>query len=144
MIGWLAMLGQMRFVILGSVGAALSTSIFLSLKKVIFKMARRSTGSSSSSSRNSSKNSYGRSNCTNAVWSKASHVRGLDPNLYRRDAYRNVMYRHSYGKTSAMGWQVDHQKPKSLGGSDHLRNLQALNSSVNMSKGNSTVKRTRN
>lgn len=45
------------------------------------------------------------------------------------------MYKPSYGKTSAMGWNVDHSKPQALGGTDHLNNLQPMNSRANSSKG---------
>jgi 5-methylcytosine-specific restriction endonuclease McrA len=34
-----------------------------------------------------------------------------------------------------MGWQIDHKKPVSLGGTNHRNNLQALNSTQNQSKG---------
>ena len=33
------------------------------------------------------------------------------------------------------GWEIDHIKPSAQGDSDALRNLQALNTSVNRSKG---------
>jgi 5-methylcytosine-specific restriction endonuclease McrA len=33
------------------------------------------------------------------------------------------MYKHSYGKTTPQGWEVDHLKPKSKGGTDDLNNL---------------------
>ncbi|MBE6462194.1 MAG: HNH endonuclease [Alphaproteobacteria bacterium] len=77
------------------------------------------------------------------VWSKAATVRGKNPNLYRRDPYNNIMYKPSYGKASEMGWEIDHIKPVSRGGSDSIYNLQALNTSINRSKGNSLVKRSR-
>jgi hypothetical protein len=35
-------------------------------------------------------------------------VRGKDPGLYRQEPYGNAMYRHSHGKISDMGWEVDH------------------------------------
>ena len=41
----------------------------------------------------------------------------------------------SYGKDSPMVWNVDHIKPKSRGGSNSIRNLQALQSKVNKSNG---------
>lgn len=72
----------------------------------------------------------------NQIWEKGSKIKGKDPNLYRRDAFGNEMYWHSYGKDSAMGWNVDHSKPISKGGTDHLNNLQPMNSSANKSKGN--------
>lgn len=53
------------------------------------------------------------------------------------------MYKPSYGKASPMGWEVDHIKPSAKGGSNDTRNLQALNTSVNRSKQDSTVKRSR-
>ena len=42
-----------------------------------------------------------------------------------------------------MGWEVDHIKPKSLGGSDATRNLQALKTEVNREKSDSLVKKSR-
>jgi 5-methylcytosine-specific restriction endonuclease McrA len=53
------------------------------------------------------------------------------------------MYRNSHGKSSEMGWDVDHITPKSRGGSDATKNLQALNSSVNRGKGDSLIKKSR-
>lgn len=59
------------------------------------------------------------------------------------DPYGNVMYKPSYGKSSEMGWDVDHITSKARGGSDATRNLQALNSSVNRSKGDTLQKKSR-
>lgn len=69
------------------------------------------------------------------VWDKGQTIRDKNPDLYRKDIYGNTMYRYSYGKTSAMGWNVDHSKPQALGGTDHLNNLQPMNSRANSSKG---------
>lgn len=77
------------------------------------------------------------------AWNNAKKVPGKDPTKYRQDPYGNTMYKLSYGKCSSMGWEVDHIKPKSRGGSDSTRNLQALNSFVNKCKGDSLVKRSR-
>lgn len=77
------------------------------------------------------------------AWKSADKIRGEDPDLYRRDPYGNTMYRHSYGKSSGMGWEVDHIVPVGRGGSNATRNLQALNTSVNRSKGDTLVKRSR-
>lgn len=68
------------------------------------------------------------------VWDKGQTIRGKNPYLYRRDIYGNEMYKPSYGKTSEKGWEVDHSKPQSKGGTDHLNNLQPMNPSANRSK----------
>ncbi|MCP4608754.1 MAG: HNH endonuclease [Planctomycetes bacterium] len=78
-----------------------------------------------------------------AVWDKAKKIRGKDPTLYRKDPYGNAMNYNSYGKSSKMGWEVDHIKPSARGGSDAIRNLQALNTGMNRSKGASLVKKSR-
>ena len=77
------------------------------------------------------------------LWNNAKKVRGKNPNLYRRDVYGNQLFKPSYGKDSAQGWQIDHIKPKSRGGSDTTRNLQPLQSKKNRSLGNSLSKRSR-
>lgn len=82
-------------------------------------------------------------NQINKAWESAKGVRGKDPSLYRQDPYGNVIFRRSYGKSSEMGWEVDHIKPKSQGGSDSARNLQALKTVVNRSKGDSLQKQSR-
>jgi hypothetical protein len=70
------------------------------------------------------------------IWDKGQTIRGKDSDLYRKDTFGNQIYRHSYGRTSEMGWNVDHSKPQSKGGTDHLNNLQPMNSRANCSKGN--------
>lgn len=86
---------------------------------------------------------YGSKTCKQKVWDSAKPVRGKDPKKYRQDPYGTQMCWNSYGTNGAQSWQVDHIKPASRGGSDNIRNLQALNSHVNMSKGNSLVKKSR-
>jgi 5-methylcytosine-specific restriction endonuclease McrA len=77
------------------------------------------------------------------VWNKAATIRGKDPDLYRKDPYGNELYKHSYGKNSIMGWQVDHIKPQSHGGSHDIRNLQALQTQKNREKSDSLKKASR-
>ncbi|MDR2834955.1 MAG: HNH endonuclease [Bacteroidales bacterium] len=72
----------------------------------------------------------------NQIWEKGQKIREKNPNLYRKDIYENIMYKASYGKMSKMGWNVDHSKPQSKGGSDHLNNLQPMNSIANCKKNN--------
>lgn len=68
------------------------------------------------------------------IWEKGSIIRGKNADLYRKDKFGNEMYKPSYGKTSPKGWNVDHSKPQALGGTDHLNNLQLMNSRANSSK----------
>jgi len=68
------------------------------------------------------------------VWEKGKKIPGKDSDLYREDPCGNVIYYHSYGKNSAMSWNIDHSKPKALEGTDHLNNLQPMQTSQNKSK----------
>ena len=77
------------------------------------------------------------------AWNNAKAIRGKSPDKYRQDPYCNTMFKPSHGKSSGMGWDVDHIKPKSKGGKDTTRNFQALNSAVNRSKGNTQIKKSR-
>ena len=86
---------------------------------------------------------YGQAQTQTKVWEHAKLIRGKDPNLYRQDPYKNIMYKESYGKDSAMGWQIDHIKPQARGGSHDIVNLQALNTTINKSKSDSLVKKSR-
>ena len=86
---------------------------------------------------------YGDKDCKNKVWNYASPIKGKNPELYRKDPYGKELYYHSYGGSGQKGWQIDHITPQSRGGSDNIRNLQALQSNINMSKGNTLVKKSR-
>lgn len=70
------------------------------------------------------------------VWDKAQTIKGKNPNLYRKDINGDTIYKLSYGKHSPMGWEIDHSKPQSKGGTNHLNNLQVLKTSSNRKKGN--------
>ncbi len=70
------------------------------------------------------------------VWDKGKVLRGKNPNLYRQDKNGNTIYYHSYGKNSEMGWEIDHSKPKSKVGTDHLNNLNPLKTIDNRKKSN--------
>lgn len=77
------------------------------------------------------------------VWDKAKKIPGKDRTKYRQDPYGNVLYYESYGKNSKMGWDIDHITPLSRGGSDDIRNLQALQMATNRKKGNTLKKKNR-
>lgn len=57
------------------------------------------------------------------IWDKGKKIRGKKSELYRKDSDGEIIYKPSYGKTSNMGWEVDHKRPRSKGGSDNIRNL---------------------
>ena len=70
------------------------------------------------------------------AWNKASKVRGKNPDLYRRDAKGNELYKPSYGKQGLKSWEIDHKKPTSKGGTNSQRNLQILQTKANRKKSN--------
>ena len=70
------------------------------------------------------------------AWDKARPVRGKNPNLYRRDRLGNEIYKPAYGTNGEKGWEVDHSRPKSKGGTDSSRNLQAMQTKANRQKSN--------
>lgn len=70
------------------------------------------------------------------AWQNTGRVRGKNPNLYRRDVQGNEIYKPAYGTLGDKGWEVDHSNPRSRGGTNSPRNLQAMQSRANRRKGN--------
>ena len=68
------------------------------------------------------------------VWDKGKSIRGENPDAWRRDSDGNKIRRGSYGTEGEYGWEIDHIKPQSKGGSDDLRNLQPLHPDANREK----------
>jgi hypothetical protein len=72
------------------------------------------------------------------VWDKARLAPGYDPAVRRLDACGAFIDRAKYGDTTSetgTGWEVDHIRPVSVGGTDDLSNLQALQWRNNRRKG---------
>jgi len=67
------------------------------------------------------------------AWDNASKVRGKNPDTWRRDPYGNIIRKGSYGTNGEFGWEIDHIKPKSKGGTDISKNIQALSTKKNRS-----------
>ena len=70
-----------------------------------------------------------------SAWERAQTIRGKNPDTWRKDEMGNTMRKGSYGSVEGdYGWEIDHRKPSSKGGSDHGRNLRALNTQENRKK----------
>jgi hypothetical protein len=72
-----------------------------------------------------------------AVWRRGIVVRGVDPYSRRKDAWGAWIDRDAYGDTTqnGVGWEIDHIRPVSRGGTDDISNLQPLQWQNNRRKG---------
>lgn len=69
-----------------------------------------------------------------AAWNKAKKIEGYNSDKYRQDSAGAWMQRDKYGKEENLGWEVDHMFPKSMGGDENLRNIQAMQWENNRTK----------
>jgi hypothetical protein len=70
-----------------------------------------------------------------AIWRKGAVVVGYEPNEYRQDNCGAWIHRNGYGRIGEFGWEIDHVRPVSQGGTDELTNLQPLYWQNNRGKG---------
>lgn len=69
-----------------------------------------------------------------AVWNKAVEVTGYDSRIWRKDfAGAWIRYDH-FGMKDTYGWQIDHRRPLSEGGTDELTNWLPMQWENNLEK----------
>ena len=54
------------------------------------------------------------------VWEKGKDVPGRDRSVWRFDICGALIRKFDYGKTIEFGWEIDHIKPVSKGGSSEI------------------------
>jgi len=69
-----------------------------------------------------------------AVWEKGTPE---SFSYFSKDACGASMFRPNFGKEERWGWEIDHIKPVSLGGTDDIDNLRPLQWENNRAKGES-------
>lgn len=72
------------------------------------------------------------------IWEKAIPVTGEDSSRIRKDICGALIHREEFnrnGKSLSFGWEIDHIKPLSKGGTDDFHNLQPLHWENNRTKG---------
>ena len=69
------------------------------------------------------------------VWEKGKKIIGVKSDVVRKDKCGVFIARIHYGDTVQYGWEIDHIKPVSKGGTDDLSNLQPLFWENNRHKG---------
>lgn len=69
------------------------------------------------------------------VWTLATKLQNLDPNLWRLDPVGRLIHWDAFGdRHNPLGWEVGHVIARVDGGSDFLPNRQAENYKTNLEK----------
>lgn len=72
----------------------------------------------------------------NAVWRKGRETPGADSSIWRHDLCGKSIRFADHGNTNSQyGWEIDHIRPVTRGGTDDLANLQPLQWENNRIKG---------
>lgn len=86
---------------------------------------------------------YGSEQARLDVWRKCKKIKGLDPDMWRKDVMGNTIRFNPTKKRNCKkkanleySWDVDHIIPKTCGGDDWLDNLQAMNRRSNIAFSN--------
>ena len=75
------------------------------------------------------------------VWSKGKLVSNNNPDVYRKDVCGAWIRYDLHGKRETQfGWEIDHIKPESDGGSNHISNLRPLHWKNNLEKADGNLK----
>lgn len=70
-----------------------------------------------------------------AVWEKADIDPGSSADVFRKDICGATIHRQRYGQQVQWGWEIDHIRPVSEGGTDRIINLRPLHWANNRAKG---------
>ena len=89
--------------------------------------------------RNHNTNMHGRpfsKEVIDRIWNKGKIAPEYDSSIWRWDSYKTLIRYSDFGKIHAKyGWEIDHIKPVTKGGTDDPGNLQPLSWKNNRLKG---------